>query len=195
MINVLVAEIPETIEGQIRCKQRIEEINSCKSQAVKKQKLFAWLTLEKLAHNLGFLIDDISFFKDEGGKWFCNEFHFSISHSHNYVAVAISNNSVGLDLQKVVEVDSKRLAQKILTNEEILKFSSLDSKTANSFIIEKWTQKESIYKLFGTQRLSFKDIDCTNYNLYTSELTLNGEAYKLAVASQSLSDLQVDIKN
>ena len=47
-----------------------------------------------------FNVEDLTIVYDDGKPVFKNsDFHFSISHSHNVIAVAVSENNVGLDVE------------------------------------------------------------------------------------------------
>ena len=191
MINVFIEKIPDKITGQISCKLRLVEIESCKSEKVKRQKTFAWLLLENCAKKLGFQPENIEFSKTCNGKWNCDKFSFSISHSENYVAVAISDCPIGIDLQKDVEINSDSLAKKILQSSELVEFNSLLETQKHDFVLEKWTQKESIYKMEDVKYFKFENILTSLYNVYSTTLNFDKERYFLSVASKDNKRIEI----
>ena len=91
---------------------RKQYVTSISDEKRRKQSVFIWLLLEYvLKESCG--KSDYTFFV-ENGEWLAKdcEFHFSLSHSDNIVAVAISNGCVGVDVEKC---DKKvlRLASKL----------------------------------------------------------------------------------
>ncbi len=124
---------------------RADYVESFTDYGRKKQSLWVWKLLEyaliKVYGNCDF---DFEF----NGSFFSivdhPEIKFSLSHSKNVVAVAISNNSVGVD----VEVCDK----KVLNLKKSLGFEDYYTKTEKD-LIEKltleWTKKESLFKAKG----------------------------------------------
>lgn len=79
----------------------------------------------------------------EKGKPFYNNKHFNISHCDNILVIAISEQEVGVDIQRLIEYDEK-LIKHICNRNEI---NQLD-KNAKS-LTRLWTQKESLIKCMG----------------------------------------------
>lgn len=76
----------------------------------------------------------------------------SISHSGDYVAAAVSENPIGIDVEKIRDFD-KKLVDRICTPRE--RDYVLAKDTALRFF-EVWTGKEAHFKAYGG---SFKDFD------------------------------------
>lgn len=72
---------------------------------------------------------------------------FSISHSRGYVAVGLSEEPLGLDVELVRSYPEK-LPQRIFSPEEISWFQQRFSTQVDFFTL--WTLKESYYKYKGT---------------------------------------------
>lgn len=84
---------------------------------------------------------------DAKGKGVHPHISFSISHSKDYIVLAISEASVGVDVEKIVIDEKLNLAAKILTDEE---YDIFDRKLdKNGYLTEKWTQKEAYGKFLG----------------------------------------------
>lgn len=100
------------------------------------------------------LIPDFSFLElkshPEGKPYFeDNRVHFSISHSFPFVAVAIDEKPVGIDVQ-VFQEKIMRLQQKFLSAEEQLIFdNSIETITLA------WAAKEAAFKWFGEGSVDF----------------------------------------
>lgn len=70
---------------------------------------------------------------------------FNISHSGDYVIVAVNEKEVGVDIQ-LINGNAVKLATKVLTKEEL---DWMNADLINRFHIL-WAQKESVVKLIGT---------------------------------------------
>lgn len=84
---------------------------------------------------------------DSKGKGLHPQISFSMSHSKDYIVFAISEASVGVDVEEIVIDEKLNLAAKILTDEEYEVFSRKLDK--NGFLTEKWTLKEAYGKYLG----------------------------------------------
>lgn len=180
MTAIYLAKIPKQIQGEIYCKERNLEIFSCQSKKVKRQKFYAWRLLELCAKKHGFNVENLHFSKAQNGKWKCNEFEFSLSHSEDYVAIILSNKNVGIDIQKACDLKCDYFAEKILTEQENLEYIKLSENEKQRYLLEKWTQKESIYKMLEMCDLKISKINCSNYKVKTIELILDGDTYYLS---------------
>ncbi|MBT8394583.1 MAG: 4'-phosphopantetheinyl transferase superfamily protein [Flavobacteriaceae bacterium] len=111
-----------------------------------------FLSVRHLLAQFGYSDQDL--FYDENGKpHLVNDKEISITHSFNYSAIIISENKVGIDIEKQRPIITK-IASKFVDYEfEYLK------KDHNDYVKELtviWCVKESLYKLFATKGLSFK---------------------------------------
>lgn len=81
--------------------------------------------------------------------------HLSISHSGDYVAVALSDcNEVGVDIEKSGD-KVMRVIHKFLSEEEISSLSSFD--TLHDVLI-RWSAKESVYKIVGQEAYNYREV-------------------------------------
>lgn len=98
---------------------------------------------------------------------------FSISHSRGYVAVAVSDREVGLDME-MVRPYPERLPRRIFSQEELRWFQSRWETQVDFFTL--WTLKESYFKFLGTGLLGFPNGTCfyqdeeNNWHLENSPL-------------------------
>ena len=122
-VKIFFAKPKSATENTLYPKERQAQIENTKNKKLKLQRYFSWKLLEKALHNsFGISIEKCNFTLSDTGKWECDSFYFSISHTKGLVAVAISNRPVGLDLEER-QVPLK-LKDKILTK-EIRKNSSI----------------------------------------------------------------------
>ena len=85
---------------------------------------------------------------------------FSISHSHELLTIALSENPVGIDIEKISERKAYHALYNRLTEEEKREIQS----TENFFRL--WTKKESFIKLNGLTLSAYPDISIQNNTLY-----------------------------
>ena len=133
---------------------REKEILNTSNQKIKEQKYFVWKLLSvSLNHLFGMDIKQFNIRKKSSGKWVCKDIYFSLSHSKKVVAVAISCEPIGVDLQAIVGVKGG-FENKTLTSKEKNEYSLLEDEKKQEFLITKWAQKESVFKM--QNKLVFK---------------------------------------
>ena len=184
IVDIYVAKIPETIEPKpIHPEIRWEEIENCKSEKVRKEKYCVWRLLQYAMHrSYGIHAQKQSFAKDANGKWTTQECFFSLSHCDDIVAVAVSRKPVGLDVEKITDRMDK-IKHKILTEREFSQFEAQEDKLL--FLTEKWTQKESIFKMQGGKSFAPNAIQAEDYITRTMSLK-NFDGYILSVAAEEI---------
>ena len=97
------------------------------------------------------------------------EIHFSISHSRNFIAIAISSYNCGIDIEFIKERDFVKIAKRMKFEE----CSSLEN------FYKKWTEYEAAYKLND----EYKKIKHYNYENYmiSAVSTSNNEIFQLII--------------
>ena len=189
-LYVYTAAIPTTVGVEaVFPSSRSEEISSCASQKAQKEKFCVWKLLEyALWHACKKDMRDISFRKSANGKWECDFCYFSLSHSENGVAVALSDSPVGIDIEKIAPVKNReKVAKKILTETEFAEYQRLvfDTQTANDFLLELWTKKESMFKRGGYTRFSPLQISADGETA-TKRIVLAEEEFFLSVSGKAV---------
>ncbi len=94
---------------------------------------------------------DIHFDKNDYGKPFLvgtNDFYFNLSHSGDWVVCAVDNLPVGIDVEKIHDVDLD-LSKRFFSEDEHKYLSTLESKNRREAFFEFWTLKESYIKADG----------------------------------------------
>lgn len=187
-VDVYTASIPQGKRmEEVLPRLRQEQIEGTSHPGLKQQRYYVWKLLEyALHHSLGLETKNLHFSCTETGKWTCKECFFSLSHTQDAVAVAVSGKPVGVDLECTDRLVRPNLAEKILTPEEKLQLSQQDP---DSHLLKMWCAKESLFKagsdpVFCPHKLS---ADRAKVQI----LHLGEKTYFLAVAADSLSSLTV----
>lgn len=120
------------------------------------QKLREWLASRLLIKIIAeqFGINYIGTYKDEHGKAFLidNDSHISITHTFEFVAVAINPPAaVGIDMEKM-DHKLQRTSKKYLSTPEFEHASD-----HMELLCMYWCAKEALYKLYGKKKISFRD--------------------------------------
>lgn len=100
---------------------------------------------------------DFDLFYDQFGKpHLHDDKHISISHSHEFSSIIISDQKVGIDIEmqrnKIV-----RIADKFVNNKELLHFGDASTQDYIKKLTVKWGTKEAIFKIRNEPGISFKD--------------------------------------
>jgi len=97
---------------------------------------------------------DLDLFYDENGKPHLKDGkHISITHSFIFSGVIISDNEVGIDIEK--QRDKIVVIAKKFVDYEFQYLSKADTEYINKLTVI-WGIKESLYKLFATPGMLFK---------------------------------------
>lgn len=90
-------------------------------------------------------------YNDYGAPYIEGGPHFSISHCKTGIAVAVSENSIGIDIE-AIRTFKPELMRKTMNEDEQLRITS--SAIPEVEFIRFWTQKEALLKLQGTGIIS-----------------------------------------
>ncbi len=198
MQHVYLAKIPNKDgKGELFPAQRQAELLSCTNVGVRRQKYYVWRLLEyALRHALALDIHDLEFVKMKSGKWTSQGCCFSLSHSHNAVAVAVSHGEIGVDVE-LLNAKKEDFLQTTLTAAEGKEYAKIASPARLEYLFGKWTQKESVFKKVGDGLFRPSKIVLDGQFTDTRKIALDGEEYMLSVAANDIADvryyLDVDI--
>ncbi|TPR18209.1 hypothetical protein DYZ95_02600 [Apilactobacillus timberlakei] len=78
-----------------------------------------------------------------------NDFYFNISNSYNLVILVISDEDIGVDIEKIRPFSYRRITR-AFTDSELKHLSSLPKEDEGNETLKLWTIKEAILKLLGT---------------------------------------------
>lgn len=151
--EIYVARLPKTVpERHFFCEEREREIRETQNPNLKAGRILDWqILLYAAEHALALREEEIRFYKDPSGKWCCEQFFFSLSHTRDTVAVGISDAAIGIDIENAAvrrrRLDSdaafaQRLRRKICAPGE-------EPEDNGKNLIRLWVLKESIYKCYG----------------------------------------------
>ena len=159
--QILIWKITESLEdllSQVVLKEKTQlRFNGMKSQLHQR----AFLSVRKLLQEAGYSDFDLQY--DESGKPHLNPnnchtepVEVSISHSHNFSTLIISNQKVGIDIEmqrdKII-----RIADKFVNNIESLRLGDTNTPDYIKKLTVKWGAKEAVFKIRNEPVISFKD--------------------------------------
>lgn len=186
VVHVYVEKFPFDVENdKIVPPEREKEIESCSNLGVRSEKFYAWKLLEKaLMRSLGLKLENLGATRNKNGKWECSSCWFSISHSGDLVAVAVSRKPVGVDIEKRDEARfTDALEDKIVTKREASTLRRLKESGRRTALNTLWTKKEAVFKLDGAKSFRPKQIETSKYASTTKSIRCGTESYIITVAS------------
>lgn len=141
--DVLHSEVVLNMKNRIRLENMKSELHQR-----------GFLSVRKLLQEAGY--NDLDLYYDEFGKPHLNDDkHISITHSHHFSAIILSDETVGIDIElqreKII-----RIADKFVDEE----FDYLDENNKEEYIKKLtliWGAKEAIFKIRNEKGISFKD--------------------------------------
>ena len=171
--RIIVWEIKETFDF-LKSKLDLTDfskkiLHKKKSEIHQKQ----FLAVRKILELLSIHDSDISY--DLDGKPFIKSIYISISHSKEFVAVIISDEKVGLDIESNSD-KCFRIMQKFLGTENEFPMK-IDWKTAQVI----WNMKESLFKMMDFKEIDFKE------NFIVIPFSLNDNQTKIWFVKNELS--------
>ncbi|MNS29344.1 holo-(acyl carrier protein) synthase 2 [compost metagenome] len=115
----------------------------------------AFLSVRKLFQEVGYT--DFDLYYDEFGKPHLHDGkHISITHSHQFSAIIISDETVGIDIELQREKIT-RIADKFVNEAELARLKNTSSQDYIKKLTVKWGAKEAIFKIRNEKGISFKD--------------------------------------
>ena len=138
-------ELMESVQLKPKSLQRVLKMKSGLHQC-------GFLSVRRLLAEFGY--SDVDLHYNENGKPYLEDGKYiSITHSFNYSAIIVSDLKVGIDIEKQRPIITN-IAKKFVDYEfEYLKEREQEYVRKLTVI---WCAKESLYKLFATPGLSFK---------------------------------------
>ena len=121
--------------------QRLEKMRRLRTTESKQQCAAAYLLLCRAANALG-ISPEYTVGRNGKPDFTDGRYHFSLSHSGKYALCAVSDVSVGADIE-LPRADYAKIAQRFFTKDEALLCTTPDS------FCRIWTQKESYIKALG----------------------------------------------
>ena len=145
-----------------------------------------------LEQNLGLSPKDLDLRKNANGKWISDHCFFSLSHSGEIVAVAVSHAPIGVDVERCERERYEMIASHILTENERAEYEAMPSDVKKmQYVMQAWTQKESLFKRADLRAFIPTQYDTVNADVQTWEILIGESAYFLSVAGDPLARLCV----
>lgn len=129
------------------------------------------------------------YYDDQGKPHLNNDKYISITHSFQYAAIIISDEEVGIDIEKQRD-KIIRIAHKFTPIEEYRTIANDDALVRKLTIV--WCAKESLYKSFAEKGVSFlQHIDVNDFDLDNDKTTAS-VTYGDRVGTYDVSFLEFD---
>ena len=154
----------------------LKKIDSNKSQLKKDQ----ILAVHQILKHRNIPARDL-FYNSYGAPSLSNGLNISITHSESFVAVCLSKEKMGIDLQIISQKISK-ISDKFINDLE----KKFTEKNNLQRLTQLWTIKEAAYKYFTVGQLSLKNDIIVNQLGDDSNLQINGLGKHLNLNSKSI---------
>ena len=168
--QILIWNITESFE-QLNQEVQLNEKNQLRLYGMKSEiHQRAFLSVRKLLALAGY--SDFDLYYDEFGKPHLHSENrhtqfteVSITHSHHFSAIIVSNEPVGIDIEMQREKILK-IAHKFVNDEELERLQKIDINDYIKKLTVKWGAKEAIFKIRNEKGISFKNhIQVTPFEL------------------------------
>ena len=189
--KVYIAAVDDVSVAPVWPDARQAQLDATKNEAHRKARYAAWRLLEyALWDGLGLHLRQLQLTVKEG-KWTCSQCFFSISHSGGVVAVAVSTEPVGVDIESVRQPRAD-LAQKICSPREMEQLLRLPPRERDRYLLHSWCKKESMFKygdapVFHPRELIPGDMTAAQ------TLSVQGQPYAWAITCREAEAAQVQI--
>jgi 4'-phosphopantetheinyl transferase len=84
--------------------------------------------------------------------------HFNLSHSGDYIACILNENPIGIDIQKILDINIINLANRLFNEKEINLLLNTPEEQRKRLFYKLWTLKESYIKMKGHTLLKIKSV-------------------------------------
>lgn len=165
----------------------IQKYRSLSLLTDKNQELVAGYLLKKY---LGIYKDDQILYNKYGKPYLSSgNVYFNLSHSEEYVALAMADHEVGVDVEKIRKYHDATV-KKVFNDDQRKMLEQLPVSKKDSKFTEIWTKMESILKLEGTGFTDrWPEID---YSAYCVQ-TIQWNSYFISVATREAVSFAFEI--
>lgn len=132
--KTIFESFPDALKSKVKGRVGEDRKKICIAEYFSLQQLLACADLNMLK------------FSENGKPYIDNEKFFNISNSADVFCIAISDNEVGVDIQKTIPYNEK-LAKRICNQKELTLLEKSDDKDV--MLTKLWTKKESLIKCKG----------------------------------------------
>ncbi len=155
-------------------KERQSEVSRIVNKKQKSLKIASdFLCKKAISEFCGIAPEEIIFSKNKHGKPYADNVnaYFSVSHSADMVICCVSDEEIGIDIEKIKPFNPKA-AERFATEEELKYIRSEE----NGFF-EIWTLKEAYFKCIGTGLGS--DIKNVSFRITQDDIICSDSRYEL----------------
>jgi len=193
IVDVYIAELPDRdADGELSCRRRQEDIDRVSNPKLKREKYYVWKLLEYgLQRSFGLKIAELDLKKTESGRYFADKAEFSLSHSKNALAVAVSRAPVGVDIEPADTEARASMAKRFMTEREYGVYDTLPEDGKNEFFIKTWTAKEALFKALHKESFLPSTLETENGSCRSFEKTVGDKEYFLSVATDTPDRIRI----
>lgn len=195
-VDLFVAEFDAQISvNSVKPASRDEYIKSANNLLIRQQRYCVWELLDLLMfERLNAGVGDACFKRQPNGKWTCDIINLSLSHSNYCVLAAANSMPVGADVEYFDRQRfDKRLAERILTEQEKQLYYKTDDNNKPEFVAKMWAQKESLFKLRGDGAFVPSHIDALVENVGSQFVSFGDNVYVVAVATETKTPAKIRV--
>lgn len=186
VVDVYLARMPgERPMPPLSCGLRQQDIDAVSAPELKRQKYYVWKLLEyALERSFGLKSRDLTF-RREADRYCCDKARFSMSHCGDVLAVAVSREPVGIDLEKIVCRDTEPLASRVFSAGEMAHYRQLPAEEKTDFFFRLWTAKEALFKAAAKDVFIPAAEDALQGDVKSFAMPIGGEAFYVSVATRT----------
>lgn len=179
---------------------RLDKINRCKNREDKKRSFLVGCLLKYAIGQIGYDYSKCIFEVDDSGYEYIkniDNIFFSLSHSGEYCVCAVSDNVIGIDIEKIDRFNNRKIelfSNKILSEKELAVIRNVRDADLDKFFSSIWTRKEAYSKKYMKgMAINFKEIE-TGDN--ASFVTMNEiEGYTISVCADNIMSENIKFIN
>ena len=190
-VYVYLAKFDATVEVKpVQPAIRNQAIQRCTDALTRQQRYCVWRLLDyALKEHCGKGVDSYNFNVATNGKWTSNApAQFSLSHSNNVVAVAVSAREVGVDIEAVSSFTQRASDEafvcRVLNSTERQQLMYCEPSRRDMKLALLWTHKESVFKLDSGPFFAPSSIDTAKRFADSRLLEIADSEYALSVATR-----------
>ncbi len=126
--------------------------------------------------------NDILIKYNKYGKPYIDNIYFNISHSHDYVIVVTFDKNIGIDIEKIRDINQTTM-KVFCTDNEIQYITNNQNKKLAYWKI--YTLKEAYFKMLGTDLSNMKKVE---FNILDDKITCVNNLNLKVLASTEIND-------
>lgn len=141
MAIIKVLKIPTMLPKHCLPTHIVKHCNIYKEAAINHASKFAWITLSKYID-----LSKVKFSKNGKPYLIGNKQYFSLSHTHDMIAIAINDKPIGIDIEYILPTNiASMLASRLLEGKQLQSYYK--AKDRAIWFTKYWTQHEAYIKL------------------------------------------------